>query len=201
MNKSLERFKQSIDKTRNLHNLYVHLKDEKGFEHILISDILRSEIVYAIAALDRLVHDLVLVGIIDIFSGTRLETPSYNNLNINLLQQKALKDSTIPEIELKQIIIDKHKYLAFQEPEKITNALSIINSEQHKWQVISDSISLPMNDVKVQLKNIIIRRNQIVHESDIDLLSGTELPILRSDVEEIIIFIEKIGTAIYNLVK
>ena len=118
-----------------------------------------------------------------------------------MVQQKALRDSAIPEIELKRIIIEKHKYLAFQEPDKIANALSIINLEPHKWQVISDSINLPMNDVKVQLKNIIIRRNQIVHESDIDLFSGSELPILRIDVEEIIIFIEKIGTAIYTLAK
>ncbi len=103
--------------------------------------------------------------------------------------------------ELAIIIISKHKYLAFQEPEKITNALSLIWDEQHKWQKISEPFPIPESDVKILLKNIVIRRNQIVHESDIDLFTGSLLPIIRSDVEENVDFVEKLGNQIYDLLK
>ncbi len=198
---SITRFNNSIQRIKSIHSLYVHLLEEKGFEHQIISDILRSEMVYSVAALDRLVHDLVLAGIMEIYSGTRPSTPSYNNLALNLNQFNILKSAIVPEFEFKNMIIQKHKYLAFQEPDKISQALSIISLENHKWQKIAGELGITMSDLKIELKNIVLRRNQIVHESDIDLLTGNELDIVKSDVEETVLFIENLGLEIYNLVK
>lgn len=195
---SKSRFDESIVRIRNSHSLYVHLVEEKGFDHSVVSEILRSEIVYVIAALDRFIHDLVLDGILEIYNGTRPQTAAYGNINLNLLEHQSLFSSIIPEVELRQIIIKKHKYLAFQEPDKIANVLSIIWDENHKWQNIATSLGIPMNDVKIKLKNIVIRRNQIVHESDLDLFTGSETPIIRSDVEDSVNFIESLGIEIYN---
>ena len=201
MNNAIVRFNNSFQRINGLHSLYIHLLEEKGFNHIIIADILRSEIVYVISALDRLIHDLVLEGVIDIYLGNRNETPSYKNITINVVDHKNLNSAQFPVLELKGIIIERHKYFAFQEPEKISNALSLITLEQHKWQNISNRLGITESDCKTTLKNIVLRRNQIVHESDIDLLTGIEQNIFKEDVEDIVKFIYKIGNEIFNLVK
>jgi hypothetical protein len=60
---------------------------------------------------------------------------------------------------------------------------------------------MPEEDVKVTLKNIVIRRNQIVHESDLELSTGTLQIIQHIDVTESLSFIRRLGNCIYDLVK
>lgn len=199
MHRAKTRFENSIIGVNNNHSLFEHLSNDLGFDESVVSDILRFELVNLVAALDRLIHDLVLTGIIEIYSGTRSSTPSFDNFQLTLSQHITLTRSSFLINELSRIIINKHKYLAFQEPDKIAKAISLIWNEPHKWQKISDAFSIPEADVKITLKNIVIRRNQIVHESDIDLFSGSLLPIIKSDVEESIVFVEKLGTQIYSL--
>lgn len=55
-------------------------------------------------------------------------------------------------------------------------------------------------DVKTELKNISIRRNQIVHEGDYIASGFSRQTIEKVDTDEVINFIEQLGTAIYNLV-
>lgn len=201
MNNAIDRFTNSFERIHGLHSLYIHLLEEKGFNHIIIADLLRSEIVYVISALDRLIHDLVLDGLIDIYLGNRNETPSYKNITFTVVDHKNLNSAQFPVMELKRIVIERHKYSAFQEPDKISNALSLITLEQHKWQNIANKLGISESDCKTTLKNIVLRRNQIVHESDVDLLTGIEQSIVKEDVEEIVNFIFKIGNEIFNLVK
>jgi hypothetical protein len=148
MNNAINRFNNSFERITGLHSLYIHLLEEKGFNHIIIADLLRTEIVYVISALDRLIHDLVLEGVLDIYLGNRNETPSYRNITINFVDHKNLNSAQFPVMELKRIIIERHKYLAFQEPEKISNALSLITLEQHKWQIISSCLGMTEGDCK-----------------------------------------------------
>lgn len=198
---ALNQFNSSFDRINHLHALYLHLLNDKGFASNLISDLLRSELVYTVSALDRLVHDLVLSGVMDIFQSLRTETPAFKNIGITVLNHSQLKLSANPVLEFRNIIIEKHKYLAFQEPDKISNALSLINLEQHKWQVISSKLGITENACKTTLKNIIIRRNQIVHESDIDLFTGDQQQILLQDIESIVVFVKNLGKEIFELVK
>jgi hypothetical protein len=200
MNSVKIRFDDSILKIRNLHSLFLHLTENLSFNELLAADILRSEIVYAVGALDRFVHDLVLEGIMEIYTGRRAQTDSFRNITINLNQHQILSSSAIPEFELKRIIVEKHQYQAFQEPDKITSPLSLIWNEPHKWQKIAQSIGQSEQDVKVKLKNIVIRRNQIVHESDLDLFTGLQTPILNSDVEDSVNFIDILCGKIFDLV-
>jgi hypothetical protein len=195
---SKKRFDQSIIRIRNSHSLYIHLVENNGFEESIVSEMLRSEVVNSISALDRFVHDLVLEGILQIYLNLREQTSSYKNLNISIVQHKTLSTSILPEVDLRQIILQKHKYLAFQEPAKISTALSLIWNESHKWQKLSSILGLSENDAKVKLKNIVMRRNQIVHESDVDIFTGSEMPIVKTDVEDSVNFIENLGNAIYS---
>jgi len=90
----------------------------------------------------------------------------------------------------------KHKLLAFQEPDKIAEALSLIWEEEHKWQKIASSLNMSVND----LKSIVSRRNQIVHEADIDLQTNLRKDIDETDVKEAVEFILKLGESIFNAV-
>lgn len=201
MNAVKNRFDHSMLNIRNLHSLYLHLTDNLSFNEVLVADILRSEVVYAVGALDRFVHDLVLEGILEIYSGRRVQTDAFGNIILNLNQHQVLLSSAIPEFELKRIIVERHQYQTFQEPDKMTGPLSLIWTESHKWQKIAQAMGLLEQDVKVKLKNIVIRRNQIVHESDIDLFSGLQSPILKSDVEDSVNFIDLLCSKIFDLVK
>lgn len=97
--------------------------------------------------------------------------------------------------------MERHKTLAFQAPEKIADALSLIWDEPHKWQTIAAAIGINQSTLTTQLKTIINRRNQIVHEADLDLLSGVRNTLDKADIDDVINFIESLSEAIFNAVK
>jgi len=203
MLRAKNRFDSSIQRIKKLDSLYIHLVEQLKFSEIDIADILRSEYVYVISTLDKFIHDVVRQGMLDTFNGNRTPTNAYRNFGISLEQLENIRIASIPPPE--QIFINtisnSHKYLSFQEPDKISVALSLIWNESHKWQKIADCMGEPANDVKVKLKNIVIRRNQIVHESDIDLATGIQQDILHHDIQESLIFVEILVNCIYDLIE
>jgi len=95
-------------------------------------DLLRSQVVYAVSAFDKLIHDLVRIGMVQIFSGARPATAKY----------------------------------------------------------LSESI----------LRIIVVRRNAIVHEADIDPTTNAKPPITQVECREITDFLQSCGTTIAGLV-
>ncbi|MBG0782037.1 MAG: hypothetical protein H0S84_07200 [Bacteroidales bacterium] len=196
-------FDFGINRVRNIDSLFLHLTNQLGFNPTDVSDLLRSEIVYSLSSFDRLVHDLVKAGMIDSFTGIRTTTNAYKNFSITLKQFDAINSASIPPAEFvfEQTITSSHKHLSFQDPEKVVEALSLIWHENHKWQKIATEMGMNQNDLKTELKNIVIRRNQIVHEGDFDLFTGDIQPIFQSDTRQSVDFINSLGNTIYNLVK
>ena len=188
-----KRFEENISRIHHINDIYIHLKNHLNFNESDISDICRSELVYLVSALDRLIHDLVRAGMIETYQGKRVPTNAYLKFSITLEQLDLIVNSSIvsPEIVFEQHIMSAHKHLAFQEPDKISSALSLIWSEEHKWQKIAQKLGMNEKDIKIKLKNIVIRRNQIVHEADMDLLTGNIQVIIDTDIEDSIDFISK----------
>lgn len=204
MLRAKQQFDNSFLRIRNIHSLYKHLKYNLHYQDVFLDDLLRSEIVYIISALDKFIHDIVKIGILETHNGLRLTTPSLNNFSINLGQMNSFLNpspSTNSNQILENIIIENHKHLSFQDPDKISQALSLIWLENHKWYQIANHIGMTENNVKIELKNIVIRRNQIVHEADLDLFTNTTQNIIDSDVENSTIFINNLVNSIYLLVK
>ena len=174
-----------------------------GLKHLSTGDLLRSEIVYSLSSFDRLIHDLVKVGMVDSFKGLKTPTNAYKNFNISLNQFEAINTASIPPAEFifAQTIMSSHKHLSFQDPDKVTEALSLIWHEDHKWQKIGTNMGIDKNDLKIKLKNIVIRRNQIVHEGDFDLSTGTIQPINHYDTKESVDFIYNQIKSCYNEIK
>jgi uncharacterized protein YqgV (UPF0045/DUF77 family) len=62
-------------------------------------------------------------------------------------------------------------------------------------------MAIPQATITTKLKTIISRRNQIVHEADLDLLTGVRNTVDKADIDDVVPFIETLSEAIFNAVK
>lgn len=164
------------------------------------SDLLRWQWVLAVSALDKYIHDIVTAGMVEQYINKRPHTPKFDTFQLSMNAITNIQSSPVPEIEFRNEVIRKNSYLAFQEPNKIADALSFIWDEQHKWDVISSNMATPISssDLKTKLKNIVVRRNQIVHEGD---CLSTNIPLIQQpitffDTQDVIQFITELVNAI-----
>ncbi len=218
MLKSSNEFNGQIISCKELYPIYNHLKDTLAYPQDL-SDLLRAQVVYAVSALDKLIHELVKKGMIEVFNGSRTKTKKFSSFGISL--ETLMKIREVSTIEMPQSqeetaiywfereIFLKHKTLSFQDPDKIADALSYIWSEEHKWQKIHLKIIQPIGtlqvmtekDIKTYLKNIVARRNQIVHEADINIQNSSKEIMDADEANNIVQFIDALGKGIYECVK
>lgn len=201
MHSSYLLFKKNIDETKRLSDVYEYLNSNISVP-LAFEDILRSQVVYAVSAFDKLIHDLVRVGIVDIFNGKRTPTGKYLSEPISIDLHQQLINADIPPKEhiFEQAIFKKFKTVSYQEPSKVSDGLSYIWNEKQKWQKIAEYMSENDKSVKTQLKLIASRRNTIVHEADIDPSTGEKYAITSQESSGIIDFLERCGEAIYSLV-
>jgi len=195
-------FHSIIDQTNISKGLYDYLVNQ-GIP-IDTSDLLRWQWVIAVSALDKYIHDIVRIGMVQEFIGIRPKTSKFDGFKIGLTRYSSMACSSAPEIEFENEIIQQHSHLAFQQPKNVADALSYIWSETNKWNVISQHMSTPISpdNLKTKLNNIVVRRNQIVHEGDCfsSILPLQQQPISKSDVDEVIAFIIELVEAISNSV-
>ena len=175
------------------------------FEHSVvpvdISDLLRWQWVQCISAFDKFVHDVVRVGMVEIFLGNRTPTPKYNTFQIDIQTYGDIINNIIDaSLIFERKIILKHGFLAFQDPSKVADALSYIWNENDKWGKISNLMGMSKDDCTTYLRNIVIRRNQIVHEGDYTDSLSRRQDIFLQDVIDIRDYILKLGQAIYDCV-
>ncbi len=201
MYRALSQFERSIEETKMLSDLYDYVTKTLTVP-MSFKDILRSQIVYSVSAFDKLIHDLVRIGMVEIFIGRRQPTQKYLSENISLDLYQKILSTTIPpkEFLFEQEMFKKLKTVAYQDPSKIADGLSYIWSETHKWQKISSLMSMNEDTVKTTLKGICDRRNKIVHESDVDPFSGLKYDIEKEESESAVNFLLLCGKTISGLV-
>ena len=138
------------------------------------------------------------------FQGKRQRTDKFLNFRIDMNSYNNFSSSPAPEIDFENEIVRQHGILAFQHPDKISDALAYIWPEQHKWERISQSMATPISakDIKTKLNNIVVRRNQIVHEGDCLslIIPFQQQPINEADVDDVIKFVSELVDAISALV-
>ena len=202
MQRAFDQFNDNMKYVKELDALFVHLKDTLHLPNDL-SDILRAEWVYTVSAMDKMIHELVRIGMIEAFQGGRVKTNKFLTFGITTNTLTSILSTAVPPPEywFEQEVIERHKTLAFQAPEKIADALSLIWDEPHKWQVLSTAMAIPQATITTKLKTIISRRNQIVHEADLDLLTGIRNIVDKADIDDVVPFIETLSEAIFNAVR
>lgn len=166
-------------------------------------DLLRAQLVASVAAFDKLMHDIIRIGVCEIFSGNRPATSKYKAESITLELHSLLFNSAIPpkEVLFEQAIVQKLRHLSFQHPDKISDGLSLIWPENQKWHKISNVLNLSSDFVVTKMKLIAGRRNAIVHESDRDPLTNARTPIGRDECNDLTDFLQSCGDAIVRLVQ
>ena len=199
MLQSHKRFLKLVQDTQNVETLYNY------FEHSVvpvdISDLLRWQWVQCISAFDKFVHDVVRVGMVEIFLGNRTPTPKYNTFQIDIQTYGDMINNIIDaSLIFERKLILKHGFLAFQDPSKVADALSYIWNENDKWGKISNLMGMSKDGCTTYLRNIVIRRNQIVHEGDYTDSLSRRQDIFLQDVIDIRDYILKLGQAIYDCV-
>ena len=196
----LEQFRENIIRVQTLGGLYDVLSQQTT-STLDLTDLLRSQIVMAVSALDHYVHEITRVGMLEVYSGIRSQTPAF--LRFQVTMEAALQG--IGGVQgndrwLDEEIRRKHGYLAFQHPDRIADAIRLFSPCQ-LWTSVADELNLEVEEVKTELQLIIDRRNQIAHEADLDSRTpGSRWTISAPDTERIIDFIQNIGEAIYVVV-
>lgn len=168
------------------------------------TDLLRWQWAQAVSALDRLIHDLVKIGISQEFMNVRQKTDKYLGLIIPMRVHNSLDSELDMSRKLQifqQYLVEKLSTESYQDPVKIADALSYIWVEQYKWQKIATRIGITEADAKTKLKSIVLRRNQIVHAGDYIDISQPKQIIKKSDALDVCDFIFKLGQTIFLLVK
>lgn len=194
-------FQKNITQANELGRLYANLTElvhlPEQFE-----DLLRSQIVYAVSAFDKLIHDLVRIGMVEIFEGKRLQTPKYGTEAIALQHFPDLAIGAVPPpaVKFESLVRDKLSILSFQDPSKVSDGLSFIWNENQKWQKIAQHLGMNDTDAKRHLRLIITRRNAIVHEADSDPVTNLKQPISDIEASEAANYLLRLGNAICTLV-
>jgi hypothetical protein len=165
-----------------------------------LSDLYRSQIVLAVSALDHFVHEHVLSEMIEIYRGNKSPTNHFLQFKIPIsnIYNTSL---TASEATIRSSIRERHSWLSFQYPDKISDAIRLISTAS-VWEEIGRRINMNTKDVKNQLKIIIDRRNKIAHEADMDPTNpGAKWPISSSDVDDSINFISRVVKELFDLTK
>ena len=194
-------FNTNITAARQAGSLYDYLTVSVT-SPLSFDDLLRSQIVYSVSAFDKLIHDLVRIGMVEIFTGRRPATAKYLTEAISLQIHSELATASFPPKEyiFEKNIFSKLKIISFQDPEKLAGGLSYIWSEGHKWQKIAGKMGLTDEVARTTLKLIADRRNAVVHEADIDPVTNMKLEITKQECEDISNFLHRCGNEIVNLV-
>lgn len=198
---SFKKFREIINDTKNSGVIYVYLANivKPPYDY---SDLLRWQLAQAVSALDKLIHDLVRVGMLEIYTGRRVPTAKYRTFALTLETVGKMKSDPTNELSyVEQQIALTNGFKSFQDPDKIAESLSSIWDEPKKWEKIALGLGTSASALKAELKNIVIRRNQIVHAGDYNGFLPTRETIIESDVAFVVSFIDKLGGAIYDCVR
>ena len=202
MYEALRLFNQNIEEAKNLTALYEYLENSIN-SPLAFDDLLRAQIVYSVSAFDKLIHDIIRIGMIEIFTGNRQPTPQYLKESISIETYNELISPTMlppKEYIFEQAVFNKLKTISYQEPEKVAQGLSYIWDEKQKWQKIASKMEMDDKTAKTTLKLIVARRNAIVHEADIDISTNQKYSINKLECQSITDFLSRCGQEIVSLV-
>ena len=195
MQPALDRFNASAQRVKSLGGLHSALHSLTTLA-VDSSDLLRAQIVLMVSALDYFVHEVTVLGMVEIFDGGRTPTAAFSKQRVSGHLLLGARSAATFEADVRQ----RHSVLSFQQPEKIADAIRLV-SEKPLWAEVSLLLGRTEQSVKAELKLIVERRNKIAHEADIDpSYPGARWPISPQDTSTALMFTEKIANAIFAVV-
>ncbi len=201
MDSAIEKFRADLKRARDFNAIYKALTVNTT-PALELSDILRSELVMSVSALDRYIHEIIRIGMLEAYHDGRNKTPQFGKFMVSM---QSVLEGFFPQQTnddwLEKEIIAQHSYKTFQRAENIAEAIRFISSVK-LWEEVSKRLNMPAVDVKKRLDLIITRRNQIAHEADSNpSFPDTRWPINENMVNDAVNFIETIAESIYAIIK
>lgn len=198
MQRALNTFRESIARVEHMAGLYKAISSLTT-PALDASDLLRAQIVLSVSALDFYVHEVTLLGMLEVYTGKRPPTPPFEKYRISV----GAMMSGFPAggtAWLESEIRERHSFLSFQQPEKIADALRLF-SDAKLWSEVAGKLGVDESSTKATLRLIVDRRNKIAHEADIDpSYPGSRWPITESDAINCKDFVSRLVEAIHTTV-
>ncbi len=187
------RFKASISQVNDLLAIHDYLQ---GLPTTQVSDnVLRACVTMLASTIDTFVNELIINSIMFELK-ERKSVFDLKNIKIDI---DILSEADI-EIRFRQVLKGLRNQYAkqtFQTSRQIENGLSNIGINKI-WKKLSVLICEPPEDIKIKLDLLVYRRNQIVHEGDLDHLHNLR-EIERIDVDNARKFSEKLIHALLDI--
>lgn len=198
MKNAKEHFQQNIERVKNLAKIYAAIDTQETLS-LELNDILRAEYVMLVSALDYFIHEVVRIGMLDIYQNKRKTTKPFEEFILSTDRKILLKKAIMEEKSnqwLDYQIRFRNGFKSFQQADKIENAIALIKNIS-LWDEVANILNEDAKDLQKRLNFIIERRNQIAHEADIEPTYQELRNIESTDVNDSIIFIEELVNAIY----
>ncbi|MYF54326.1 hypothetical protein F4225_00835 [Candidatus Poribacteria bacterium] len=162
---SIEQFRENIARVNDVGGFHTTLKNTTT-AIVDLTDLLRAQIVMIVSALDLYIHEIARIGMLEVYNGDRPQTGAFLRFQVTL--DSALNGISKPSVSdwLDTEIRERHGHLSFQDPDSIADAVRRFSSCE-LWPSVAAELNMDVSDVKNQLRAIIKRRNQIVHEADL----------------------------------
>lgn len=194
----IEQFRENIIRVQDLGGLQSAL-DSATTSALDLTDLLRAQIVMIVSALDLYIHEITRVGMLEVYNGSRPQTDAFLKFQVSLDSAIQGVSNSSRDEWLETEIRTRHSHLSFQEPNKIADAVRRFSSCE-LWPSVATMLNLDIREVKGRLSAIAKRRNQIVHEADLDPTypgTITRWSISPADVSETLVFIQDVCEAIH----
>ncbi|MGI9483458.1 MAG: HEPN domain-containing protein [Hyphomicrobiales bacterium] len=159
----------------------------ENFEHDFASELLRSALVASVSALDRYMHDIVVNRALQLLNGPKKDVPKkLKNLDLPIsvtfdAMKKLRSDrNSRPGNQVKKAIQDRRHRQTFQSTSGIDNCAALLG-KSGIWSQVGTRMSISMDPDPPQreLNKIVKRRNQIVHEADLERKISAKKDTLR----------------------
>ena len=198
---AIQQFRANMDRVRAIGGLYEAL-GQLTTPIVDATDLLRTQIVMTISALDHYIHSITRLGMLEVYDGKRPPTNAFSRFQVTIDAAMTGIAGSNGNAWFETAIRESHGHLAFQQPDKIADAVRLFSSCE-LWPSVASHLGLTAQGVKNQLRLIVDRRNKIAHEADLDpSYPGTESrwPISPSETTDAVDFIQDVCEAIHVVV-
>ncbi|MBI2888112.1 MAG: hypothetical protein HYY02_13035 [Chloroflexi bacterium] len=199
MQRALNSFRSNIAHVRNLGALHHAIKAQTT-EALDLSDILRAQLVMAVSALDHYVHEITVLGMLEIYRGNRPATDAFLSFRVSIrsIHHGLADPANIDWLESE--VREQLGWQSFQRADKLADAVRLI-SEVQLWEGIAQEVGVNAQDAKQRLNLIVDRRNKIAHEADVNpTFPDSRWPIDENLVDGAVDFIVRIGETIFKII-
>lgn len=198
MHRVITQFQQNIAHVRSVGGLFEALNGLTT-PAVDATDLLRAQVIMAVSALDHFIHELTLTGMLEIYTAARPATPAYLKFQVPMdVAKPGFTSGTTAWFEA--VIREKHGFLSFQQPDKVSDAVRLFSSCE-LWPTVATAMGTTTEATKSRLRLVVDRRNKIAHEADLDpSYPGVRWPITPTDATGVVDFVEAICQRIHAVV-